>query len=1000
VGWWPGEGNADDTEGSHNGSASSGVSYVIGEVGRAFKFDGAHDFVAIPNSSDLDTPTAFTIEFWMRADSDNNLNNCCQGLVASDYYGVVIGGGDSQRVGVDAFISTTSGADWATTGDANGGGAVVTPGVWHHVAATYNGSQLQLFIDGQAWGVPNLHSGPVSPMQTGSFIGFGSESGRTSCPSCTTSRFFKGQLDEVAIYSRALTTNEIHSIYVAASAGKCGPPTPPTILLSPTNQTATAGGNVTFNVIATGSTPLSFQWQTNNADLPGATNTSLILTNLQISQGGNYGIVVTNLYGTASTSAVLTVVPPPSCVPASAGMVGWWRGEGNTGDQLGTNNGAFNNVVAYGSGEVGSAFLFDGVSSYVSISRSASLDTGAQLTMEAWIKPDANSSLTCCKGLFASDFYGITIGGAGIIAYIATTSGAGTSGDANAGAGAMVSVGQWHHVAGTYDGAKLQLYIDGQAWGNPLAISGSILPMQANSWVSLGSEDGRKSCPSCIGTRYFKGLIDEAALYNRALSASAISQIYNAGISGKCSFTNAPVIVSQPLGRTVPIGSNITFTARAAGSPILSYQWLYQGSVIVGATNSSFVVTNVHPVNSGNYSMRVTNNAGSMTSSNAVLNVIVITAYAGGQALTNSQASFSGPVSISLQSYFTNGLIFYTLDGSEPTFSSTQYTGPFTVSQSSTLRALTYSADFSQSGELDPISLLVVPTYSLVILPSGGGSVAVIPAGTNFLSNTVVSVSATASAGWTFLQWLGDLSGGNSTTNLTVNSNKKIQAVFGTSVGTTSAGNGSVNVYPLSGLYAYGTVLTMTALPQAGSYFGIWGNAASGNFNPLSFTVTNANPTVSSLFSTLGSGQVSLTIQASGLGKATASPRANVYSTGASVLLTATPSPGQTFTGWSGDATNLSNPLTITMDRSKVITANFTRKPSLAASTVLDGLSNSGFRFTLTGEFPHYYEIDMSGNFLSWTPLAIVSNAFGLVQVNDAAAPTSSFKYYRALAIP
>lgn len=87
----------------------------------------------------------------------------------------------------------------------------------------------------------------------------------------------------------------------------------------------------------------------------------------------------------------------------------------------------------------------------------------------------------------------------------------------------------WHHIAGTYDGAKLQMYIDGHRWGSTLKHVGAISSMPSDSFVAIGSEDGRTQFSDCIGSRYFTGLIDEVRIYNRALSAAEIKGIFDAG---------------------------------------------------------------------------------------------------------------------------------------------------------------------------------------------------------------------------------------------------------------------------------------------------------------------------------------------------------------------------------------------------------------------------------------------------------------------------------------
>ena len=90
--------------------------------------------------------------------------------------------------------------------------------------------------------------------------------------------------------------------------------TSPTITVQPTNQTALQGSNVTFSVTATGTAPLNYQWRFNTTNLlVGATNSSLIMTNVQSANAGNYSVVVTNVVGSATSSnAVLTVRVPPT----------------------------------------------------------------------------------------------------------------------------------------------------------------------------------------------------------------------------------------------------------------------------------------------------------------------------------------------------------------------------------------------------------------------------------------------------------------------------------------------------------------------------------------------------------------------------------------------------------------------------------------------------------------------------------------------------------------
>jgi hypothetical protein len=91
------------------------------------------------------------------------------------------------------------------------------------------------------------------------------------------------------------------------------PSTPPQITAQPSPQTILAGGSATLNVAATGTAPLTYQWQLSGTNVLAATNPSLTLTNIRLSQAGNYSAVVSNSSGAVTSSnALLTVLVPPA----------------------------------------------------------------------------------------------------------------------------------------------------------------------------------------------------------------------------------------------------------------------------------------------------------------------------------------------------------------------------------------------------------------------------------------------------------------------------------------------------------------------------------------------------------------------------------------------------------------------------------------------------------------------------------------------------------------
>ncbi|HKW28451.1 MAG TPA: M36 family metallopeptidase, partial [Verrucomicrobiae bacterium] len=86
----------------------------------------------------------------------------------------------------------------------------------------------------------------------------------------------------------------------------------PTIITQPTNQAVIVDGTANFNVLASGRTPLSYQWRTNGTNILGETNTTLALADVQLSQAGSYAALVTNAYGSVLSSNATLFVTVPS----------------------------------------------------------------------------------------------------------------------------------------------------------------------------------------------------------------------------------------------------------------------------------------------------------------------------------------------------------------------------------------------------------------------------------------------------------------------------------------------------------------------------------------------------------------------------------------------------------------------------------------------------------------------------------------------------------------
>lgn len=619
VSWWQGESNALDTVGPNNGTLNNGVSFVGGEVGQSFSFDGTSSTVQIPDSPSLSFTNALTVELWYKDG----------GVPAGAYAGLVAKRPLSGPCNFGLTISPGNPGSFLVyfldPNYASYQGSTFSPlppaGSWHHLAASYRqvaAEQIEIksFIDGQLVKTAT-NSGSLARTVNNSAVYIG-------CSNPPGGEFFKGAIDEVSIYSRALLDSEIAGIFAAQSAGKCVPATPPGIYAQPLNQNVFVGQAATFSVSATGTVPLAYQWNFKGTDIVGATTSQLVLTNVQMEQAGAYSVEITNTLGAVlSSNAELTVYPLQSgCVAPPAGIVGWWPAEDAANDLVGTNNGIFQNPE-FATGEVGQAFNFDGSMNNIRVPASRTLDIGrgAGMTVEAWINPKDNS----VGRPIAEWAPGPTSGGYGVHFYAnATVVGAlyanviGTDGSGHVlqSSGALLTNNGFQHVALTYDKSSgvARLFVNGAVVAE--STIGTFTP-QTSADMYIGYR------PNFIpfGPVPFKGEIDEIALYSRALSPNEVQAIYGAGAGGKCGPPTAPQMVTQPVDQTAMVSQTASFTAYASGARPLSYQWIYNGTTIPGATDTTLVLTNVQSNQAGMYAVQVTNLYGLALSSNANLTV-------------------------------------------------------------------------------------------------------------------------------------------------------------------------------------------------------------------------------------------------------------------------------------------------------------------------------------------------------------------------------------------
>ncbi|WP_198517120.1 InlB B-repeat-containing protein [Tenacibaculum sp. SZ-18] len=231
----------------------------------------------------------------------------------------------------------------------------------------------------------------------------------------------------------------------------------------------------------------------------------------------------------------------------------------------------------------------------------------------------------------------------------------------------------------------------------------------------------------------------------------------------------------------------------------------------------------------------------------------------------------------------------------------------------------------------------LITQYTLT-LNATDGTITPDPAGGTYDDGTSVTLTATPDAGYEFVEWSGDASGTTNPLIITMDADKTITATFAPiqRTLTVNATNGAVttNPNPTNGTYDDGTSVTLTATPDAGYEFVEWSGDASGTTNPLIITM-DADKTITATFAPI---QRTLTVNATnGAVTINPNPTNGTYSDGASVTLTATPDAGYEFVEWSGDVSGTTNPLIITMDADKTITATFAPIQRTLTITAIDG---------------------------------------------------------------
>ncbi len=404
----------------------------------------------------------------------------------------------------------------------------------------------------------------------------------------------------------------------------------PVVTTQPVSQTVVFGQPVTFSVVASSTPAPTYQWYKGTAAITGATSATFTIASVQTSDVGSYTVQVTNAQGTTtSAAAVLTVNVAPVITVAPISIIATTGGSAMFG------------VTATGTPTPTYQWQKNGTA--ISGATLATLTlTNVQSSDAAVYSVVVTNSVTSVQSTFAS----LTVNPAPQAPGIST-----------APVGQTVSAGTPVAFAVGASGTAPLSY---QWYKGTTAITGA-----TNATFILASPQVADSGSYTVVVTNPVGSVTSAAA---VLTVNALAV--------------KPAITSQPVSQTVIAGNNAVFIVAATGTPAPTYQWQLGGTALTGATSAFLAIPNAQSVNAGNYTVVVTNSAGSVTSAAATLTVnapvvapaittqpVGATVTAGTAVTFTVAASGTAPLSYQWQK---NGSVIVGVTGTTLTLSSPQ----------------------------------------------------------------------------------------------------------------------------------------------------------------------------------------------------------------------------------------------------------------------------------------------------------------------------------------
>ncbi len=310
VGWWPFSGNANDLSGNGNNGTLNGPTLTTDRLGlnnSAYNFDGLNDWIEVQNAIDFNFTISqnYCLSFWSLVNSNDIVN------------GDAISKWDNGFGQYPFKVQFSSLSNGASINLARYGGGLpqdqttiqyitdtINSNVFNHVVINFNQvTGISYYLNGVFQGNSNVNS--ISSISNNFPLYFGRRGGASN-------RFFKGKIDDIGIWNRVLTQQEITNLYDGCNLN-----------VSITNQSSLVGQNVNFN--ATQFSNTNYQWQTNpanngwqnvnsNSSYSGATTNNLAINNVQLSNHNQPFRVITTAGTCIDTSNVASLQINDTCI--------------------------------------------------------------------------------------------------------------------------------------------------------------------------------------------------------------------------------------------------------------------------------------------------------------------------------------------------------------------------------------------------------------------------------------------------------------------------------------------------------------------------------------------------------------------------------------------------------------------------------------------------------------------------------------------------------------